>query len=99
MLTSNFLTDAMLWQYKVHFAVVIDLQLMRLASHNGYGVGRRGSSRPSLEVCLLEDVDIEAEERIWVAEAKTKGKNQWRPRDGGRLERFNNDPLHEDIIN
>ena len=87
-------SDALFGQYAVLLAGVIDLQLMCLASRGG-----GGRYLPGLESCLLQDLAITAQEREWVAEAKAAGQLLWRPRFGGSMERFNENPLHEDIVN
>ncbi|KAL8848496.1 MAG: hypothetical protein Q9221_006498 [Calogaya cf. arnoldii] len=87
-------SDALFGQFGVLLGGVIDLQLMRLATRNG------GSRHlPSLGLCLEKDLDIPAEEQKWVDAAKSAGQRLWRPRCGGSMERFNDDPLHEDIVN
>ena len=53
---------------------------------------------PGLEACLLRDLDISSEEQALVSEAKTRGKLLWRPKSGGDMERFNDHPLHDDIV-
>ncbi|KAL8651411.1 MAG: hypothetical protein Q9226_004718 [Calogaya cf. arnoldii] len=86
-------SDALFGQFGVLLGGVIDLQLMSLATRNG------GSRHlPSLGVCLKDDLDIPAGEQTWVDAAKSAGQKLWRPRCGGSMERFNDDPLHEDIV-
>ncbi|KAL8671381.1 MAG: hypothetical protein Q9168_004113 [Polycauliona sp. 1 TL-2023] len=87
-------SDALFGQFGVLLEGVIDLQLMRLATSQGGGYGL-----PGLELCLTHDLDIASSEQAWVSEAKAKGQRLWRPRCGGKMERFNDDPLHQDIIN
>ena len=87
-------SDALFWQFAVLLQGVIDLQLMCLAAAGGGGPGL-----PGLESCLLSHLDIDVEERAWVSEAKARGQVLWRPRSGGSMQRFNDNPLHEDIIN
>ena len=86
--------DVLFGQLDVLLQVVIDLQLMRLA-YSGGG----GTYLPGLEACLLNDLKIDTEERALVSQAKARGKLLWRPKSGGSMERFNDNPLHEDIIN
>ena len=87
-------SDAIFGQYGVLLAGVIDLQLMCLASRGGGGY-----RLPGLGSCLLQDLDIGRKEQEWVNEAKARGQTIWRPNCGGSMERFNDDPLHEDIVN
>lgn len=87
-------SDALFGQFGVLLAGVIDLQLMCIASRGGGGRGL-----PGLESCLLQDLDIGEEEKAWVKEAKARGQSIWRPRCGGSMERFNDEPLHEDLVN
>ncbi|CAF9907823.1 MAG: hypothetical protein HETSPECPRED_007913 [Heterodermia speciosa] len=86
-------SDALFGQYGVLIQGIIDLQLMCLAVQGG---GRM--YLPGLEACLLKDLDIDVEERALVSQAKKRGKALWSPKLGGSMERFNDDPLHEDII-
>ena len=86
-------SDALFGQYGILLRGVIDLQLMCLASKGG---GRK--YLPGLEACLLNDLDISSEERALVSEAKSRGKLLWRPKSGGSMERFNDNPLHDDIV-
>ncbi|KAL8784770.1 MAG: hypothetical protein Q9195_008906 [Heterodermia aff. obscurata] len=87
-------SDALFGQYGVLLQGVIDLQLMCLAAQGG---GRR--YLPGLEDCLLNDLEIDSQERALVSQAKSRGRLLWRPKSGGSMQRFNDDPLHEDIIN
>ncbi|KAL8816673.1 MAG: hypothetical protein Q9223_004351, partial [Gallowayella weberi] len=86
-------SDALHGQYKVLLGGVIDLQLMHLAVQGGGG--RR---LPGLEHCLRTNLTLTREEQEWVLQAKRKGQVLWRPRMGGSLERFNDNPLHEDVV-
>ena len=86
-------SDALFGQYGVLLQGVIDLQLFRLALEGG---GRM--YLPGLEACLANDLEIDAEERALVSQAKSRGKLLWRPKSGGSMQRFNDDPLHEDIV-
>lgn len=87
-------SDALFGQYGVLLGGVIDLQMMCLA------VDRGGGSRlPGLERCLLGDLIIGEAEREWVPVAKARGQLLWRPRSGGDMKVFNDDPLHQDIVN
>ena len=87
-------SDAMFGQFGVLLGGAIDLQLMYLATRGG---GPRGL--PGLEACLLTHLNISGEERAWVTEAKARGQKLWRPRCGGRMAVFNDNPLHPDIVN
>ena len=87
-------SDALFGQYGILLRGVIDLQLMCLASKGG---GRK--YLPGLEACLINDLEIDSQERALVSQAKIRGKLLWRPKSGGSMQRFNDDPLHEDIIN
>ncbi|KAI4276490.1 MAG: hypothetical protein LQ337_002461 [Flavoplaca oasis] len=87
-------SDALFGQFQVYLGGVIDLQLMCLATRNG-----GGRYLPGLGKCLQSDLNIPLEEQAWVDAAKDKGQRIWRPRCGGTMERFNDDPLHEDLIN
>ena len=87
-------SDALFGQFGVLLGGVVDLQLMCIASQGG---GDHGL--PGLEACLLRHLSIDSKEREWVSEAKARGQKLWRPRCGGSMERFNDNPLHPDIIN
>ncbi|KAL8680961.1 MAG: hypothetical protein Q9186_002861 [Xanthomendoza sp. 1 TL-2023] len=87
-------SDALFGQHGVLLGGVIDLQLMRLAARGG-----GGRYLPGLELCLINDLSLTFEEHEWVSEAKRKGQLLWRPRMGGSMQRFNDNPLHEDIVN
>ncbi|KAG7007394.1 hypothetical protein G7Y79_00010g028950 [Physcia stellaris] len=87
-------SDAIFGQYGVLLAAVIDLQLMCLASRGGGGL-----RLPGLGDCLLQDLKLSREEQEWVNQAKARGQALWRPRCGGSMQRFNDNPLHEDIVN
>ncbi|KAI4280536.1 MAG: hypothetical protein L6R38_004373 [Xanthoria sp. 2 TBL-2021] len=86
-------SDALFGQFGVLLGGVIDLQLMCLAAHDG------GSKYlPGLGKCLAEDLSMTTEEQDWVDGAKARGQQIWRPKCGGQMERFNDDPLHGDIV-
>ena len=87
-------SDALFGQFGVLLGGVIDLQLMCLASRGGGGL-----RLPGLGDCLLQDLKLSREEQEWVNQAKARGQALWRPRCGGSMQRFNDDPLHEDIVN
>ncbi|KAL8845227.1 MAG: hypothetical protein Q9176_000395 [Flavoplaca citrina] len=87
-------SDALFGQFQVYLGGVIDLQLMYLATRNG-----GGRYLPGLGKCLQLDLRIPWEEQAWVDAAKDKGQRIWRPKCGGTMARFNDDPLHEDLIN
>ena len=87
-------SDALFGQYGVLLQGVIDLQLVCLATQGG-----NRKYLPGLEACLLNDLEIDSQERALVAQAKARGKLLWRPKSGGTMQRFNDNPLHEDIIN
>ena len=61
--------------------------------------GRWPRGLPGLEACLLNHLNISGEERAWVTEAKARGQKLWRPRCGGSMAVFNDNPLHPDIVN
>ncbi|KAL8797922.1 MAG: hypothetical protein Q9182_007119 [Xanthomendoza sp. 2 TL-2023] len=82
-------SDALFGQYGVLLGGVIDLQLMSLAAQEG-----GGRHLPGLEHCLRTDLKLTMEEQEWVLQAKHKGQVLWRPKMGGSMERFNDNPLH-----
>ena len=62
-------SDALFGQYGVLLQGVIDLQLMCLASQGG---GRM--YLPGLEACLINDLEIESDERALISQAKLEAK-------------------------
>ncbi|KAL8782734.1 MAG: hypothetical protein Q9213_005158 [Squamulea squamosa] len=87
-------SDALFGQFGVLLGGVIDLQLMCVAAQGG---GPR--YLPGLAKCLLLDLVIPREEQEWIAKVKEKGQRLWRPMFQGSMQRFNDNPLHDDIVN
>ncbi|KAL8765351.1 MAG: hypothetical protein Q9209_007537 [Squamulea sp. 1 TL-2023] len=88
-------SDALFGQFGVLLGGVIDLQLMCIATKGG-----GGRHLPGLASCLTWDLaNTSDEQQAWVAVVKAKGKQLWNPKLGGSMQKFNDDPLLEDIVN
>ena len=86
-------SDALFGHYGVLLQGVIDAQVMKLAAMGG------GSNfLPGLGRCLLEDLALNSDEAALIETAKKRGQELWRPCSGGSLERFNDNPLLQGII-
>ena len=86
-------SDALYGQYGVLLSGVIDLQLMFVARYRG-----GGPQLPSLEYCYRCDLDLTKAEKKSVGRIKQEGRKLWHPRSGGSMQRFNDSPLCQGII-
>ena len=86
-------SDALYGQYGVLMGGVIDLQLMNVARRQG--VGER---LPSLEDCFKRDLEMSKADKKSIRRIKEEGRKLQRPKNGGSMQRFNDSPLLQRII-